>query len=148
MSFFQGLFARRPSQAYSAIGAEGDTSHMTNSRSKPRKVPVKIEPKVYFANERTYLAWMHMSVTLASISVAITAFAEENDWSQLYGLILMPASIAFCCYSLLIYIKRANMLRDKNPGPYEERTGPILLCSLLGCSIIVNFFVKLYELST
>ena len=81
--------------------------------SKPRKVPVKIELKVYFANERTYLAWMHMSVTLASISVAITAFAEENDWSQLYGLILMPTSIAFCVYSLLLYIKRANMLRAR-----------------------------------
>ncbi len=40
---------------------------------KPRKVPVKIEPKVFFANERTFLAWLHMSVTLASISVAIVA---------------------------------------------------------------------------
>lgn len=40
---------------------------------KPRKVPVKIEPKVFFANERTFLAWLHMSVTLASISIAIVA---------------------------------------------------------------------------
>jgi hypothetical protein len=38
-----------------------------------RKVPVKIEPKVFFANERTFLAWLHMSVTLASIAVAIVA---------------------------------------------------------------------------
>jgi hypothetical protein len=38
-----------------------------------RKVPVKIEPKVFFANERTFLAWLHMSVTLATISIAIVA---------------------------------------------------------------------------
>lgn len=31
--------------------------------SIPRKVPVKVEPKVFFANERTYLAWLHMAVS-------------------------------------------------------------------------------------
>lgn len=43
------------------------------SQTKPRKVPVKVEPKVFFANERTFLSWLHMSLTLASISVAIVA---------------------------------------------------------------------------
>jgi hypothetical protein len=43
------------------------------TREKPRKVPVKVEPKVFFANERTFLAWLHMAVTLASISMAIVA---------------------------------------------------------------------------
>jgi hypothetical protein len=33
----------------------------------------QVEPKVFFANERTFLAWLNMSVTLASISVAILA---------------------------------------------------------------------------
>jgi hypothetical protein len=41
--------------------------------SKPRKVPVKVEPKVFFANERTFLAWLNMAVTLSSISMAIVA---------------------------------------------------------------------------
>lgn len=40
---------------------------------KPRKIPIKVEPKVFFANERTFLAWLHMSVTLASISIAIVS---------------------------------------------------------------------------
>ena len=109
---------------------------------------MKIEPKVFFANERTFLAWMHMSITLASISVAITAFAEANDWSQLYGLVLMPCSIAFCCYSLFMYIKRSRMLRAKDPGPYDDKMGPIVLCSMLALSIVINFFVKMYDLST
>lgn len=37
------------------------------------QVPVKVEPKVYFANERTFLSWLHMAVTLATISMAIVA---------------------------------------------------------------------------
>ena len=51
------VFGRRSDHAYGSIEAT----------SLPRKVPVKVEPKVYFANERTFLAWLHMSVTLAGI---------------------------------------------------------------------------------
>mmetsp|Transcript_24609 Transcript_24609/g.45857 ORF Transcript_24609/g.45857 Transcript_24609/m.45857 type:complete len:199 (-) Transcript_24609:248-844(-) len=114
---------------------------------KLRKVPIKIEPKVFFANERTFLAWLHMSVTLASISMAIVALADANEWSQLYGLLLMPVSIAFCVYSLWLYVKRASMLRRKDPGPYENQTGPIVLATLLSVSIVINFCVKLYDLA-
>jgi uncharacterized membrane protein YidH (DUF202 family) len=146
MSILSNLFGRRQ-PSYEAIGTDGEGG-ATSSRSKPRKLPVKIEPKVFFANERTFLAWMHMSITLASISVAITAFAEANDWSQLYGLVLMPCSIAFCCYSLFMYIKRSRMLRAKDPGPYDDKMGPIVLCSMLALSIVINFFVKMYDLST
>lgn len=84
---------------------------------KIRKVPTKVEPKVFFANERTFLAWLHMSVTLSTISVAIVAFAEANDFSQVYGLMLMPVAIAFCGYSLYMYMKRSSMIRQRHPGP-------------------------------
>lgn len=114
---------------------------------KPRKLPIKVEPKVFFANERTFLAWLHMSVTLASISVAIVAFAEQNEWSQIYGLMLMPVAIAFCGYSLYVYIKRAAMIRRKDPGPYEDRVGPIVLATMLGLAIIGNFVVKIIDIS-
>mmetsp|Transcript_21150 Transcript_21150/g.46976 ORF Transcript_21150/g.46976 Transcript_21150/m.46976 type:complete len:185 (+) Transcript_21150:157-711(+) len=121
--------------------------HAVQPEGKPRKVPIKVEPKVFFANERTFLAWMHMSVTLASISVAIVAFAEANAWSQVYGLCLLPVAIAFSAYSLWMYIKRSNMIRRKDPGPYEDRAGPIVLSVLLGLAIFVNFAVKLYAYS-
>ena len=118
----------------------------TTGAGKPRKIPVKIEPKVFFANERTFLAWMHMSVTLVSISIAIVAFAEANDWSQIYGLMLMPVAIAFTVYSLWIYMKRASMIRRRDPGPYDDKKGPVALAAILGISILINFFVKLYHI--
>ena len=130
------LFGRRNDHAYQSIV------------NKPRSVPIKVEPKVFFANERTFLAWMHMSVTLASISVAIVAFAEQNNWSQFYGLLILPVAIAFCCYSLWMYMKRSAMIRRKDPGPYDDKFGPVVLACMLGISILINFFVKLYEMST
>lgn len=134
LSWLSGLWGSR--RGYQSIGT-----------SKLRKVPTKVEPKVFFANERTFLAWMHMSVTLSSISVAILAFAEANEWSQVYGLLLMPVAISFCCYSLYMYMKRAAMIRARHPGPYEDKVGPTILASMLGLAIIVNFSINLFTKS-
>ena len=42
---------------------------------------------------------------------------DTNEWSQIYGLLLMPVAIAFCVYSLYMYVNRAAMIRRKDPGP-------------------------------
>jgi len=39
------------------------------------------------------------------------------------------------------------MIRRKEPGPYEDKVGPLVLSGLLATSIIVNFSLKLYEIS-
>jgi len=137
-AWIKGIFGRRSDHNYQL---------MSERKPLPRKVPIKVEPKVFFANERTFLAWLHMSITLASISVAIVAFAEDSELSQVYGILLLPVAIAFCCYSLWMYIKRANMIRRKDPGPYEDKFGPIALAALLGLSITINFIVKLYDMT-
>ena len=68
---------------------------------KQRKAPIKVEPKVFFANERTFLAWLHISIILAGASIAILAFSDENNpGSQLYGIIMLPVAIAFIVYSM------------------------------------------------
>ena len=116
--------------------------------AKTRKAPIKIEPKVFFANERTFLAWMHLSVILAGASIAILAFAEEqNPFSQLYGIILLPVAIAFICYSMYQYARRAAMIRHRHPGPYEDTTGPVVLGVMLMVSITAQFALKLYAIS-
>ena len=37
----------------------------------PRAVPMRIEPKTYFANERTFLSWLHMAVLIGSVGAAL-----------------------------------------------------------------------------
>jgi uncharacterized membrane protein YidH (DUF202 family) len=121
---------------------------------KQRKAPIKIEPKVFFANERTFLAWMHLSVMLAGASIAILAFADNSDsenggnpLSQLYGVMLLPVAIAFIVYSMYQYTRRAAMIRTRHPGPYEDTTGPAVLGVMLMMSIVAQFALKLYSLT-
>lgn len=40
---------------------------------------------------------------------------------------------------------RASMIRRRDPGPYEDRFGPVALTILLVISIVVNFSLKVYE---
>lgn len=44
-----------------------------------RKIPLRIEPKTYFALERTYLSWMHMAVMLGGITSALVGFSAEEE---------------------------------------------------------------------
>jgi hypothetical protein len=61
----------------------------------------KVDPKVYFSTERTFLAWMHAAVLLAGISVAITAYSDMGSASAIYGLMLLPIAIVAIVYSML-----------------------------------------------
>ena len=65
---------------------------------KPRKAPIKVEPKVFFANERTFLAWMHVSIILAGASIAILAFSDHaphRPGAELYGVVTLPVAVIF-----------------------------------------------------
>lgn len=67
---------------------------------KSNKAAIKVEPKVFFSNERTFLAWLHTSVLLAGASIAITSFSDNDLLSQLYGIILLPVAITFLVYAM------------------------------------------------
>mmetsp|Transcript_14621 Transcript_14621/g.22162 ORF Transcript_14621/g.22162 Transcript_14621/m.22162 type:complete len:230 (-) Transcript_14621:234-923(-) len=110
------------------------------------KAAIKVEPKVFFANERTFLAWLHTSVLLAGASIAITSFSEGSLMNQLYGIILLPVAIMFLCYAMHQYGRRSKMIRTTAPGPYEDIVGPSVLAIVLIVSIIAQFSIKLYTL--
>lgn len=140
--FWSSLFGKKSQTSSRPYGEVG-------TLLKTRKAPVKIEPKVFFANERTFLAWLHLSVILAGASIAILAFADNNTnpFGQLYGIVLLPVAVAFIVYSLYQYTRRARMIRNRHPGPYEDTVGPTVLGVMLMISIVAQFALKLYEMN-
>jgi len=142
--FFEKLFG-----VTSKKDNEGAAVKSSTRTVKPRKAPIKIEPKVFFANERTFLAWMHISVILAGASVAILAISDyENIGKQLYGLIMLPVAIAFLVYSMYQYVRRSYMIRNKLPGPYDDAVGPTVLSIMLMVSIAAQFAIKLISINS
>lgn len=96
VGFFQSLFGKKKKNA---ISPRHDHSIPA---LKQRKAPIKVEPKVFFANERTFLAWMHVSIIMAGASIAILAFTDESGGvgGQIYGIVMLPVAVAFIVYAM------------------------------------------------
>ena len=69
---------------------------------KNRQDPIQVEPKIFFANERTFLAWLHISVLLAGTSIAIIALTKSKSmYSATYGILILPVAITFLVYAMI-----------------------------------------------
>mmetsp|Transcript_6899 Transcript_6899/g.7935 ORF Transcript_6899/g.7935 Transcript_6899/m.7935 type:complete len:123 (+) Transcript_6899:179-547(+) len=100
----------------------------------------KIDPKVFFSNERTFLKWLHTSVTIGSISSALLGFsglaaAESNhpgfSTIRIVGLLLLLVAIFFCAYAIVTFRKRNELLVLKAGSGYGETFGPVALGGVL-----------------
>ncbi|CAB9510894.1 Vacuolar transporter chaperone 4 [Seminavis robusta] len=109
----------------------------------------KIEPKVFLANERTYLHWLHHGVILSTIASGILAFSEDSGetWGEVYALILLVVSLGFCVYALHVYLWRTAQIRSRIPGRWDDPIGPMALGAILAVILTVNFGTKLWEIS-
>lgn len=109
----------------------------------------KIEPKVFFANERTFLHWLHHGVILSSIAGGILSFSKNSgkSWAEWYALALMPISLGFCVYALHTFLWRADRIKTRIPGRWDDPTGPLLLGGAVASVLVINFFVKLYAIA-
>jgi uncharacterized membrane protein YidH (DUF202 family) len=109
----------------------------------------KIEPKVFFANERTFLHWLHHGVILSSIASGILAFSKDEglEWSIWYALFLLPVSLGFCVYALHTFLWRADRIRSRIPGRWDDPSGPLALGGIIAAMLTVNFLLKLYAIA-
>ncbi|CAD25502.1 putative POLYPHOSPHATE SYNTHETASE VTC4 [Encephalitozoon cuniculi GB-M1] len=107
-------------------------------------IPVRVEPKVFFANERTFLSWVQFAIFLGGIGSALLGLGDER--ASFSGLILIIVAIIFSFYSLYLYLWRASMIRQRDPGPYDDIYGPaVLVCVFLvamGLSVFFKFPLK------
>ena len=48
-----------------------------SSQNKRIALPARVEPKVFFANERTFLSWLNFTVILGSLGVGLLNFGDS-----------------------------------------------------------------------
>jgi hypothetical protein len=109
----------------------------------------KIEPKVFMANERTFLHWVHHAVILSTIASGILAFSEKKGetWGEWYALALLPVSLGFCLYAMNTFLWRSDQIKARIPARWDDPFGPMILGSIVVLILSINFFSKLYEIA-
>ncbi|VEU44662.1 unnamed protein product [Pseudo-nitzschia multistriata] len=112
----------------------------------------KVDPKVYFSNERTFLKWMNVSVWVAGISIGLSSIVgssvKYNAWQSWLSLLFLALAIVVSCYSMFQYAKRSLMIVKRSPGPFDDRSGPIVIGSLFILSFTAQYCIFIASLST
>lgn len=106
-------------------------------------VPVRIEPKVYFATERTFLSWLSIGMILGFTAQALLNYGTNSSVTASIGFFV--AALFTLCYSTYTYIWRVLMIREKKPVQYGDKFGPNMICALIAASTFFTFLFKFME---
>ncbi|KAG0348167.1 vacuolar transporter chaperone [Podila humilis] len=101
---------------------------------------VRVEPKVFFANERTFLSWLQFAVLLGGLALGLLNFGDKI--SRISAGLFTFVALSFMIYALATYHWRAYKIRNRELGPFDDRIGPTLLCFILLTATVTNFFLQ------
>ncbi|KAI7890393.1 VTC domain-containing protein [Mucor mucedo] len=107
----------------------------------------KIEPKTFFANERTFISWLQFCALL--LTVALNLLNNGDYISRIIGAVFIILSSLLAIYALARFQIRSWQLRtNKQIFRYDDVWGPTVLCILLVTALCVNFYLRADTLSS
>lgn len=108
----------------------------------PTKVitPLRVEPKVYFANERTYFSWMSFATLLATFSIAL--FNAGDTVGRISGVVYTLVSLSTFLYGMGLYYRRRELINARVAGPFDDMSGPTAICIALLFAVGLNTYLK------
>ncbi|KAI8146338.1 VTC domain-containing protein [Fennellomyces sp. T-0311] len=107
---------------------------------KRQRVKVRVEPKVFFANERTFISWLQFCALLLTVALSLLNFGDQI--SRVVGGVFIALAAGVAIYALYRFEKRAWMINRRIDGRYDDLWGPAVLCTLLVVALIVNFYLR------
>ncbi|KJE95307.1 hypothetical protein CAOG_05769 [Capsaspora owczarzaki ATCC 30864] len=118
-----------------------------NSEDRPTKLKKKLKkqikksikayrgmnkPKMFLANERTYLRWIGQTLALGSMGTTVVVFM--NDEMRVPGYLMWAAALGFLVYATIKFRRRAHALAQQRPSPdYDAPIGPV---AFMGCVMV------------
>jgi len=111
-------------------------------RDKKRKMkkvqaPIKIEPKTFFANERTFIQWMSFLILIQGIGFGLLGLGIQV-WLKVAGFLFIILSLVFMIYAIVLFLVRRHKIATRQRGPYDERVGPIMIVTLLMLGLLTT----------
>ncbi|MCJ1403648.1 Phosphate metabolism transcription protein [Xylographa trunciseda] len=105
--------------------------------------PVRVEPKVWLANQRTFIKWMHVSVLLATLSLSLyNGAGKSNNIARSLGVAYTLIALFAGAWGWWMYIKRSRMIEQRSGKDFDNVLGPIVVCLGLVIALCLNFGFK------
>lgn len=104
---------------------------------------VKVEAKVWLANQRTFIKWQHVAILLASLSLGLfNAAGEHNNIARALGVVYTVLALFIAVWGWGIYMYRARLIERRSGKDFDNILGPCIVCVGLMLALIINFGFK------
>ena len=115
--------------------------------SKPTQLikdsgPLQVEPKVWLANERTFLKWQHICILLGGLAVGLYTAAGEDIVAYFMGIAYIVIAAFAGAWGYYMYLTRRNMIRARSGKDFDNMIGPMVVSFALMVALILNFVFK------
>ncbi|KAI8577386.1 hypothetical protein K450DRAFT_252198 [Umbelopsis ramanniana AG] len=134
------LFGTPNTPDYTEVGGQPGDNSQPVKRAPTAQRP---NPKVYFANERTFLSWLKFTLLLGALAIGLLNFSDEVG--QISAGVFTILAMTVMLYALYGYHDRANRLQRKELGDYSDKYAPAVLTVFMIAAVSVNFYLRLEQ---
>jgi len=103
-------------------------------------LPTRVEPKVFFANERTFLSWLSIGVVIGALAIGMLNFGDRPAFISAFLFTL--AAVLTMVYALVTFHWRAKSIRLRGQSGFDDKLGPTLLTIVILVAMVVNFVLR------
>ncbi|KAI8359842.1 VTC domain-containing protein [Choanephora cucurbitarum] len=113
--------------------------HLTVEKPKKKKV----EPKMFFSNERTFINWLQFSALLLTVSLGLINFGDRV--SKASGAFFIIISMILAFYAQLRFQYRSWQIQYRSSSRFDDIYGPAVLCFVLIIALFVNLGLRINQ---
>ncbi|KAF4824708.1 Vacuolar transporter chaperone 3 [Colletotrichum tropicale] len=100
---------------------------------------LKIEPKVWLANERTFLKWQHICILLGALAVSLYTAAGENLLAEVMGIAYILIAVFAGMWGYFMMHSRRKMIIDRSGKDFDNLVGPLIISVAMMAALVLNF---------
>ncbi|KAK1996136.1 VTC domain-containing protein [Colletotrichum falcatum] len=100
---------------------------------------LKIEPKVWLANERTFLKWQHICILLGALAVSLYTAAGENFLAEVMGIAYIVIAVFAGAWGYGMMRLRRKMIMSRSGKDFDNLIGPLVISIALMVALVLNF---------
>ncbi|KAK4514297.1 60S ribosomal protein L16A [Mucor velutinosus] len=124
------------------LGQEKEEKKKKKKKKKKKLKPPQhtMEPKLFFANERTFINWLQFSALIMTAALTLLNFGDHV--STIAGATFFGISMVIALYAFFRYRWRAHQMSTRPDIRYDDLYGPVGLCCLLLSAMVLNFVLR------
>lgn len=109
---------------------------------------VKVEAKVWLANERTFNKWLHVTCLLSALTFTIYSSVDKSTSpavATFVAYILFALTLFSGIWGYTQYLRRMDLIKARGERHFDNPVGPLIVAIGLLIALVINLFASLHN---